>query len=93
MMEGRKVGLPGQVLEDPTGPGVLTPAQSDAALQSDRATFVAYARVLQDAALGSLQAIEARDAAALLESGGNIDEACELCHKKFWYPGAGAPTP
>ncbi len=93
MMEGRKVGLPGQTLENPPGQGDLTPAQSDAALQADRASFVTYARALQDAALGSLKAIEARDAAALLESGGNIDEACELCHKKFWYPGGGTPAP
>ena len=92
MMDGRKVGLPGQTLENPPGEGDLTPAQSDAALQADRATFVAYARAMQDAALGALKAIEARDAAALLESGGNIDEACELCHKKFWYPGGGVPA-
>ena len=90
MMEGRKVGLPGQNLENPPGQGDLTPAQSDAALQADRATFVAYSRVMQDAALASLKAIEARDAAALLQSGGDIDEACELCHKKYWYPGGGA---
>ena len=61
-------------------------------VQADRATFVAYARAMQGAALGALKAIEARDAAALLESGGNIDEACELCHKKFWYPGGGVPA-
>ena len=40
------------------------------------------------AAASALKATEARDVDALLEAGGQIDEACEACHKKFWYPGA-----
>ena len=38
------------------------------------------------AASASLAAIDKRDANALLEAGGDLDEACENCHKRFWYP-------
>jgi cytochrome c556 len=91
MMEGRVVAHPGQKLENPPGPGDLTPEQSLAAITADRATFNAYARAFQDAGLLALRSIEARNVEAFLEAGGVIDEACEQCHKKFWYPGGGAP--
>ena len=38
-----------------------------------------------------LAAIDARDAAALTKAGGHLDEACEQCHLKYWYPNGGAP--
>lgn len=91
MIEGRSVALPGQTLENPPGAGDLTPEQSQAAILAERPTFVAYARALQDAGLLALKAIESRNVDAFLEAGGTIDEACEQCHKKFWYPGAPAP--
>lgn len=91
VMDGRPVAHPGQSLENPPGAGDLSPRQSQAAIAAERQIFVAYARALQDAALLALRAIEARDAQSLLEAGGTIDEACEQCHQKFWYPGAPAP--
>jgi hypothetical protein len=87
MMEGRVVGHPGQKLEDPPGPGDLSPEQSQAAVVASRDSFVAMAAALRTAGEASLSAIEARNVEAFLESGGNIDEACEACHKQFWYPG------
>ena len=85
-MEGRQVALPGQDLEEPATDGVLTPAQSQAAIAANRQTFIAFARALQDSALLALAAIDKHDSDALLEVGGIIDEACEQCHKQFWYP-------
>ena len=93
MMEDRVVGHPGQKLEDPPGPGDFTPEQSEAAIKADRATFIAMSAALRTAGEGALKAIEARNVEAYLESGGVIDEACETCHKKFWYPGGGTPAP
>ena len=93
MMEGRVVAHPGQTLENPPGAGDLTPEQSLAAISADRMTFIAYARTLQDAGALALKAIDARNVDAFLEAGGVIDEACEQCHKKFWYPGGGTPEP
>jgi hypothetical protein len=34
----------------------------------------------------ALKAIDARDKEALLDSGDAIDQACENCHVKYWYP-------
>jgi hypothetical protein len=91
MVEGRKVARPGQQLEEPGGATDFTPAQAQTAIDADRPAFVAFAHALQDAAGSALAAIDKRDANALLEAGGDLDEACESCHKRFWYPGS--PTP
>jgi hypothetical protein len=91
MMEGRKVAHPGQQLEEPGGATDYTPAQAQAQIDKDRPAFVAFAHALQDAASASLTAIDKRDTNALLEAGGDLDEACESCHKRFWYPNS--PTP
>ncbi len=93
MMEGRQVLLPGEHYANPPGAGDLTPQQAEAAIAQDRAAFIGFAKVLQASALASLKTIDARDANALMESGGALDEACEACHKKFWYPQGGTPAP
>ncbi|MGZ4994318.1 MAG: hypothetical protein ACXV79_09175 [Methylobacter sp.] len=41
---------------------------------------------LQATAEETLAAIDAKNAAALLEIGGRIDEIYEQCHKTFWHP-------
>ena len=91
MVEGRKVAHPGQQLEEPGGATDYTPTQAQAEIDKDRPAFVAFAHALQDAAGSALTAIEKRDTNALLEAGGDLDEACESCHKRFWYPNS--PTP
>jgi hypothetical protein len=85
---GRVVAHPGHVLADASAPGMLSAAQIQQALDSQHATLATLARGLQDAALESLAAIDKRDIAGLELSGGRIDEACEACHKVFWYPPA-----
>ncbi len=91
MMEGRVVAQPGQKLENAPGEGDLSPEQSLAAISADRSAFIAYARALQDAGGLALKAIDSRNVDAFLEAGGVIDEACEQCHKKYWYPNGGTP--
>jgi hypothetical protein len=92
MMPGRVVAYPGQMLESPPGEGDYPPEQSLAAIRKEPAVFAAFARILQQSSLSALRAIEARDADKLLEAGGDIDAACEQCHRRFWYPtAAGAP--
>ena len=91
MVEGRQVAHPGQQLEEPGGTTDYTPAQAQAEIEKDRASYIAFAHALQDAAGMALEAIEKRDVEALLNAGGHLDEACEGCHKRFWYPNS--PTP
>ena len=42
----------------------------------------------------ALKAIEARDVKGLLNAGDVLDQACETCHRKYWYRVAptGAPA-
>lgn len=91
MMGGRVVAHPGQKLSEPGGEGDFTPEQSEAAVSADRATFIAYAEAFRGAAELMLAAIEKRDTEGMLETGGALDEACELCHRKFWYPNSPLP--
>jgi hypothetical protein len=91
MIEGRRIAHPGQQLSEPAGPGDFTPEQSQAAVDADRTTYLAYARALQDTAMLTLAAIEKKDPDAMLAVGGALDEACEQCHVKFWYPNAPKP--
>jgi cytochrome c556 len=87
-MEGRVVVHPGGKLENEGQEGNLTAAQINEKLKTDRAQFLVFAKVLQDANLQTIDAIDKKNPDALLEAGGKIDEACEACHKVFWYPGA-----
>jgi hypothetical protein len=91
MTPGRRVAHEGQRLDDEDAPGNLTAAQAQAAIDADHGTFVAFAAVLRETAERTIEAIDKRDVDAYLEVGGHIDEACEQCHYKFWYPGATPP--
>jgi hypothetical protein len=71
--------------------GELTPDQIQQRINGTRAAFVQLARVLQDAGLQALAAIEAQDAEGLMSAGGQIDTACEACHITYWYPNAQRP--
>jgi hypothetical protein len=84
MMEGRKVARPGEKSENP---GIeLGPEQIQEILDGDRATFIQRAHALQDAGLKALDAIDRKDVDGLSNAGEAIDEACEQCHLKYWYP-------
>jgi hypothetical protein len=89
--EGRPVARPGQNLEEPGAAGDYTPAQAQAEIDRDRATFVSYARAMQVAAMDMLKAFDQRSPDVFLETGGVLDEACEGCHRRFWYPNAPLP--
>ena len=58
----------------------------EALVAKDRAGFAKKAQGLIDATLIALKAIDARNAEALSNAGGEIDAACENCHLTFWYP-------
>ena len=91
MMPGRVIAHPGQALADEGTQGNLTHAEAEKLLEDDRASFVAFARALQVTAVNAIDAIDKRDIDAYLEVGGAIDEACESCHLRFWYPGSTPP--
>lgn len=88
IMEGRRAAAPGAKLQDEGAEGILPNAQIQQRLETERAEFRQYARRLQTASLETLAAIDRKDADALLDAGGKVDEACEACHQHFWYPSA-----
>lgn len=89
--DGRVVARPGQKLKDPPGPGDLTPEQAQAEIAKDRAVFNGFALAMQGVGDAYIAAIDKKDVAAFSDVGGKLDEVCESCHKRFWYPQSGAP--
>ena len=84
IMDGRLVAHKGEQSENP---GIeLGPEEIKAVIDSDRASFIKFAHALHDAGMKALAAIDKKDADALSDAGETIDEACEQCHLKYWYP-------
>lgn len=88
MVPGRATSWPNEKRANAPGPTDLTPAQADELIRKDWPAFVAFSQAMQAQGLAALKAIDARNVDGLMEAGGNLDEACEACHKKFWYPEA-----
>jgi hypothetical protein len=92
-IENRHVASPGQQLTNPSGPGDLSPDKSEARIKAEWPTWLGFAQSLQNATLATVKAVDAQNIDAYTEAGGAIDEACEQCHKRFWYPDAPTPSP
>ena len=96
-MPGRRVAdearVPGDAAKPSSTPtGELTHAEIQQRIDASHPAFVQFARSLQDAGLKALAAIDAKDATALMDAGGQIDEACEACHVTYWYPNQRRPS-
>jgi hypothetical protein len=92
MMDGRHVAREGKQLDDHGTPGNLTLEQVEQAIVTERAAFIAYSRALHDVGASLLKAADSRDAQAIVTHGETLDEVCESCHLKFWYPGQKIPA-
>ena len=83
-MPGRRVAQPGEKSDTP---GVeLEPEEMDVLIAKDRAAWHERATHLHDAAIDVIAAIDAKDGNKVFELGEKIEEACENCHKQYWYP-------
>lgn len=91
LMDGRRVSVGGHEVEDAGTPGNLNAAQAQAAINANRTAFLGFVKALHEVADTMLQAAEAKDANALMNAGAALDEVCEGCHLKFWYPGQRIP--
>lgn len=67
-------------------PGELAAREIERHIADTPAAFAGFARALQMSAVRALDAIDAKDPAALMEAGTAIDGACEACHVAYWYP-------
>lgn len=91
LLDGRHVAREGKQLEDHGTPGNLTAAESEKAIAADRATFVGFGQALHDVGVQFLKASEERNPQAMMDAGEVMDQVCEGCHLKFWYPGQVIP--
>jgi len=84
---GRHMSLPEQA-NTKTAPDApeLTPAQIEEKVNKDRGAWDAKADGLRATATKALAAAKAHDKDGLLNVGEEIDNACESCHKVYWYP-------
>jgi hypothetical protein len=83
-MPGRTVAKPGEQAEHP---GIEeTPEAIQEAIDHDRASWNKYALGLYDATAIMMKAIDAKNAAGVLDAGDGLDKACEQCHQHYWYP-------
>jgi len=89
MIPGRHVARPGEKSETP---GVeLEPSEMEELINKDREGFYRHAKALYDAAMLAVEAIDKKDADRVFEVGENIDQACEQCHRSYWYPNEKIP--
>jgi hypothetical protein len=85
-MDGRRLVPEGGKIADEGEQGVLTTTAGEELLKTDHATFVAFAHALHDVSEEMLKAIDAKNPETMMTVGERIDEVCEACHTKFWYP-------
>ena len=84
IMDGRAVAKPGEKSENP---GIeLSPEAIRRVMDDDPDTLIKLAGALHDAGMKAMAAIDAKNADALSDAGEVIDNACETCRLKYWYP-------
>jgi hypothetical protein len=91
MMDGRHVVKEGSKLEDHGTPGNLTAGESEKSIAENREAFVAFSTALRDVGVQMLSAADNRNPQGLVDAGDTLDQVCEGCHLKFWYPGQKIP--
>jgi uncharacterized Zn-binding protein involved in type VI secretion len=90
-IRGRSVARSGKELDDAGTPGLFTAEEVSQEIAKNFDVFALAAKQLQDASIEALAAIDAQKPSAVLEAGVRIDQACENCHRTFWYPLAKGP--
>jgi hypothetical protein len=71
-----------------TGPDAaeLAPAQIRAKVEADPVEWNARIEALRNVGLEVLDIVKRKDVKELWDASNNLDEACENCHKSYWYP-------
>jgi hypothetical protein len=84
LIPGRHVAPPGAVNKEPSVN--LAPDVIEKMIAEEPAAWTMFAHAMHDSVIPALKAIDAKDPMALSDAGAAIDQACETCHLKFWYP-------
>jgi hypothetical protein len=72
-----------------TGPNPteLSPAQIAAKLDADPVEWNARIEALRNVGLEVPDIVRTKNTRELLDASENLDNACEACHRSYWYPG------
>ena len=81
-----------KILDEGTVPEAITAAQVERYVDRDRSGLAAHARELASIALAIEAAAKSRNPATVVKLSEDLDEVCESCHKRFWYPDQPAPS-
>jgi hypothetical protein len=65
----------------------LSPAQITAKVEKDPVEWNARIEALRNVGLQVLDIVNRKDVDELWEASENLDQACEACHRSYWYPG------
>jgi hypothetical protein len=84
LIPGRRVAPPGAVNKEPSVN--LAPDVIGKMIAEEPAAWTMFAHAMHDSVIPALKAIDAKDPMALSDAGAAIDQACENCHLKFFYP-------
>jgi len=89
LLKVRRPWTPAGDLNDSQGPNPpeLSPTQIQAKLDKDPVLWTAKIQALRNVGLEVLEIVKKKDATALWQAGGDLDDACEACHLEYWYPG------
>jgi len=68
----------------------LSPAEIARKVERDPVEWNARIEALRNVALEALDVVKRKDVKELWDVGENLDNACEACHRSYWYPGEGA---
>jgi len=76
-------------LNNSTGPDAveLSPDQIVAKIKRDPVEWNARIEALRNVGLEVLDIVKRKDVKELWDAGTNLDDACENCHRSYWYPG------
>jgi hypothetical protein len=64
----------------------LPPAQIAAKVERDPVEWNARIEALRNVGLEVLDIVKRKDVKELWDAGENLDQACENCHRSYWYP-------
>lgn len=79
-------------LNNSTGPDAveLSPEAIKAKVLRDPVEWNARIEALRNASLSVMEIVKKRDVKAMWDAGEFLDQACEACHRSYWYPGENA---
>ena len=86
LVKDRPLVPKGVEVADAEVPGAQNAKTIAAIIAADRPGFESNAMKLKAVAERMRNAVRSKDASALMELGGELDDVCEECHKQFWYP-------